>query len=239
MPDLGVGKGFVQGVHRRGHHVCRTQTLHHVIYVSFGKLGLQVLIERGFVLQAKLSGLKARVRHQVLTFDRAADIMEELVIERGNLNVPAILTPERSVGRIKRTGIPDARLDVLTEKELADLGRLDVDQPVHQTQLNLLANALLLAGPQADHGGKGDQIGTGGVGDGRTGLQGLAVPLSGDAHKAGQRLGEGVNARPAAIRSVLAKGADGDADNFLVVLTRFFVRHPPAWLWLGGGGCRQ
>ena len=106
--------------------------MQHVSRISFGKLGLQRLIEFCFVLQAELSGLKTRVRHQVLAFNRAADIVEELVIKRGDLNVPTVFTPEGSIGRIKRAGVPDARLDVLAEKELADLGRLDVDQSVHQ-----------------------------------------------------------------------------------------------------------
>ena len=184
-------------------------------------------------MQAEFCGLKTRVRNQVRAFYRAADIVEELVIKRGDLNVPAVLTPEGSIGRIKRAGVPDPGLDVLAEKELADLGRLDVDESVHQAQLNLLTNTLLLAGPQADHGGKGNQIGAGGVGDSWPGLQGFSVPLSGDAHKAGQCLSQGVNARSSAIRAVLAKGADRDADDFLVIPTRFFVRHPQLGFSLG------
>ena len=77
--------------------------------------------------------------------------------------------------------------------------------------------------PQADHGRQGDEVGAGRVGNGRAGLERFAVPLARHAHEAGQGLGQRVNARSAAVGTVLAKGADRNADNLGIILAVFLV----------------
>ena len=184
------------------------------------------------MLQAALDGRKARVGHQVGAVQRAADVVEELVVERGDLHVAPVPTAERPVRRIERAGVADARLHVVGEEELADLRGLDVNQSVHQTHLDLLADALLFARPQSQHGGERDQIGAGRVGNRRAGLERPAATLAGHAHETRQRLGERVDAGPARVRPILAEGADRDTDDRGVVGARFLVAHAELGLGL-------
>ena len=108
-----------------------------------------------------------------------------------------------------------------------------MNKPIDQTHLDLLANALLLAHPQADHRRERHEIGAGGIGDRWPGLERLPVFLAGDTHEAGERLGEGVNPRPPGVGTVLAEGADRDANNLGVIFARFLVGNTEFSLGLG------
>ena len=232
VADLRVGERLRVRVDRRGHHIGLAQPAQHVQGIAPRELGRNLGVEGRLVFQAACDRRKARVRHQVGAVQRAADVVEELVVERGDLHVAPVPAAERAVRRIERAGVADARLHVVGEEELADLCRLDVNQPIDQTHLDLLADALLLARPQAQHGGERDQVGASRVGNRRTGFERSAVTFAGDAHETRQRLGERVDAGPARVRPILAEGADRDADDRCVVGARFLVAHAELGLGL-------
>src|SRR5262249_42023134 len=151
------------------------------VRVVLGKCFLDFYIQFRLTRKAILTSSETRIVSQILTSNRAADVVKEFIIERRNLNVAPIFTSKSSVRRIEWASVPHARLNIVAQEELTDLRRLNMNLTVEQTHLDLLTNALLLAGPQADHRRKRHQIGARGVGNRRSSFERFPILLASDA----------------------------------------------------------
>src|SRR5262245_22946939 len=77
---LWIGKGLFVRIHRRRHTVGRRQATHHLARVVLGKCFLDLRVELRFTREAIFTSSETRIVGQILTSNRAADVVKEFVI---------------------------------------------------------------------------------------------------------------------------------------------------------------